>query len=492
MNDRSLNKSNQANRPADIQHISQQQEASGDRLPLESQPEQKVSNITSAIFAAQRKKYYQLLQLNLDLEAQVKEKTAQLQRFLDYEALLKRISDDVRDTLDEKQLLQTVVWELAVGLNIHGCNLGLYDLERQISTIAYEYNVSIDMSQGQVVQMQDFSEGYEQLLQRQSFQFCELIPSWRTPATILVCPIFDEREIVGDLWLFKQAEFSFDELELRLVEQVANYCAVAIRQARLNRAAQTKIQELEALHCLKDDFLATVSHELRTPLANIKMAIEMLYLTWQRQPEIALNTIASSVGERSRIERYLQILNRECERERHLIDNLLDVKQSQQDRCSVLTAIRLDEWLPQTIAPFQERSRQYNQSLSWEISPSLPRLICEPTVLERIMAELLNNACKYTPAGEIILVKVEHKPKTVTDSNIVQISITNTGVEISKHQQSQIFEKFYRIQAHDFWNQGGTGLGLTIVKRLVARLGGEISVASAMRQTCFTIELPLN
>ena len=101
------------------------------------------------------------------------------------------------------------------------------------------------------------------------------------------------------------------------------------------------------------------------------------------------------------------------------------------------------------------------------------------------MVELLNNACKYTPPGEQIVLKANARPGKI------QIEVMNSGVEIPANELSRIFDKFYRIPSTDSWKQGGTGLGLALVKKLTERLGGEIWVESAFNQTCFTVELPL-
>lgn len=429
--------------------------------------------------------YQPMLRLNNQLESQLQERIVQLQRSLDFEATLKRISDDVRDTFDERQILQTVVWELAVVLNTHGCNMGLYDAELTTSTICYEDTIGID-AEGQVIKMQVFPEGYRQLLQGQYFQFCESVPTWRTPAAILTCPICDERGAIGDLWLYKQPDAVFDELEVRLVQQMANQCAIAIRQARLYQVAQLKIQELEILNRHQDEFLDTISHELRTPLTNIKMAIQMLGTILNPGQNLSAQVSREGTGQ-SKLNRYLQILQKECDRELNLINNLLDLQElSHKAQSSVLTSIRIQNWLPQVVEPFLERACNNKQTLSVNISPDLPRLICEPSTLERVMTELLNNACKFTPPGEKIALTVR------AQSGIIQFSVCNSGVEIPATQLSRIFDKFYRIRSYDFWNQGGTGLGLAIVQQLVALLGGRIVVESAKQQTCFTVELPLN
>ncbi|HEY9858692.1 MAG TPA: ATP-binding protein, partial [Candidatus Obscuribacterales bacterium] len=74
----------------------------------------------------------------------------------------------------------------------------------------------------------------------------------------------------------------------------------------------------------------------------------------------------------------------------------------------------------------------------------------------------------------------------------LQLSVSNSGVEISLDEQTRIFEKFYRIPNADPWKQAGTGLGLALVRKLVAHLGGSIQVQSANNLTNFIVELPLN
>lgn len=421
----------------------------------------------------------ELQQINANLERQVTKRTAQLRQALEFEATLKLITDKVRDSLDERQILQAAVQELALVLGIICCDAALYNLDKGTSTICYEYTVSSNegalktpSSIGRVVQIADFPEGYHQLLQGQYFQFCELTSdAVRGQVAILACPIVNDQGVLGDLWLFNYLQSAFNELEIRLVQQVANQCAIAIRQARLYQASRAQVQELEKLNLLKDDFLSTVSHELRTPIANMKMAIQMLLVSPTAQ----------------RRERYLEILQESCTRESKLIDDLLDLQRLETAYNPLLLseAVSLQDFLPSIIKPFQVRTWQREQTLQINLPPDLPSLVLDRRSLERILAELLNNACKYTSAGSEIVLSICYK--STTSATIFTIS---NPAEIPAVELPRIFEKFYRVPKGDPWKQGGTGLGLALVQKLVERLQGTIVVQSGGGWTTFTVELP--
>lgn len=415
-----------------------------------------------------------LRQLNVDLERQVQERTLQLQQALKFEAMLKRITDKVRDSLDESQILPTTVQELALILGLSGCNAALYNLKQNTSTICYEYVTSIPAAQGRVAQMADFPEIYHQLLSGQDFQFCSLTSHpLRGRVTMLACPILDVDSVVGDLWLITEPEYVFNELEIRLVQQVASQCAIALRQARLYQAAKAQVEELEKLNVLKDDFLSTVSHELRTPISNMRIAIKML--------EVSLSKTDA------RTERYLKILQTECARETELISDLLDLQRLEGASSSSLQleAINLQFVLPSMIEPFQARTQLRQQTLQINLPQELPSLLSDRVHLERILAELLNNACKYTPSGgEIIMSICEQTVEVAT-----RFTISNSA-EIPVGELPHIFDKFYRVPNADPWKQGGTGLGLALVQKLVSQLQGRIFVESSFGWTTFTVVLP--
>nr|WP_277881871.1 MULTISPECIES: GAF domain-containing sensor histidine kinase [Cyanophyceae] len=392
--------------------------------------------------------------------------------------MLKRITDKVRDSLDESQILTTVVRELALGLEVDGCDTALYDLEQGTSTVYYEYCPSLPSKQGSVLLITDHLELHNQFLQGQSLQFCLLSssPVWLGQnRSIFGCPISDEHGVLGDLWLYTHPNYIFSDPEIRLVQQISNQCAIAIRQARLYQAAQVQVENLEKLNQLKDDFLSTVSHELRAPMANIKMAIHML-------------KVPSTQEQR---ERYLKILETECKRETELINNLLDLQQLEADALPLsFETLHLQNWLPSVIEPFQVRASECQQSLIFNWSGNLPPLFSHPPSLERILVELLNNACKYTAAGGKIALNVIHAPYSGDNlSNSLSAIVFTIGnqSEIPVAELPYIFDKFYRIPQADPWQQRGTGLGLALVQKLVERLAGSIEVTSNNEWTEFTL-----
>lgn len=254
------------------------------------------------------------------------------------------------------------------------------------------------------------------------------------------------------------------------------------KEAEKSRLAQARTEqlevqmaELEKLNQLKDDFLSTVSHELRTPMANIKMAIEMLKVTLAQMPKPSAA-------------RYLQILNTECEREIELINNLLDLQRLEAGEQPIhAEIINLQTWLPKLIEPFHERAKNRQLNLEVQVPAELPPLISDSASLERIVVELLNNACKYTPPGEKIMLVA------CVENKVIQLQVINSyNFEIPASELLRIFDKFYRVPSADPWKQGGTGLGLALVKKLAEHLRGSISVESACNQICFTVELPID
>ncbi|BAZ53739.1 two-component sensor histidine kinase [Nostoc sp. NIES-4103] len=260
---------------------------------------------------------------------------------------------------------------------------------------------------------------------------------------------------------------------------------VALQQSQ--EAVQAQLEEMESLNRLKEEFLSTVSHELRTPLTNMKMAIQMLGIALHQEQNF-LSEMAKPPAERSKAARYFEILDKECDREINLINNFLDLQRLDTSaRPWVLEKIQVQQWLWRVVELFKAHNRTLcRQNLRLIIAPNIPPIACDPYSLERILVELLTNACKFSPPDAEITISAHLK------AHNIQFQVINSGVEIPSSELPRIFDKFYRIPSNDPWKQGGTGLGLALVQKLTKHLGGTIEVESGSNRTCFAIQLALS
>lgn len=290
----------------------------------------------------------------------------------------------------------------------------------------------------------------------------------------IVCPNGSIR------WLAAKGQFFYDETGTTEVRMMGVIMDITERKqaAEQIRVSQQETVELKKLNSLKDDFLSTVSHELRTPMTSIKTAVSML--------ELVLKQAGVINAEPNRVAQYLQILRKECDREIGLINDLLALSSLEaEDKLLCLSPLDLSTWISPIVESFAERTRSQQQSLEIDIPTDLPKLTTDESNLERILTELLDNACKYTPGSERIVVTA----KAEIDS--LQLQVSNSGVEIPASERSRIFDKFYRIPNNDPWKHGGTGIGLALVKKLVERLEGTIQATASFGWTSLIVELPL-
>jgi signal transduction histidine kinase len=436
-----------------------------------------------AIERARLLKQVRQLQANVDYQAQ--EHTIRLQQTLEFEAKLKRITDHVRDSLDENQILQTAVQELASVAEIQFCQAVLCNLEKPTQSNCDREYAAVSLLEVPPAELfHGFPALSEQLQQGQFCQFCPTEPFLNPgQSAIFACPIFDDQGYLGSLRLYARRNHIFDAQEERLVQQVASHCAIAIRQARLYQSAQTQVKELERLNQLKDDFLSTVSHELRTPLSSIKMVTNLLKLILSKSPE---NALPSFLEERSnKVNQYLKVLEDECDREIILINDLLATQHLNAGVHPLsLGTICLDDWTSHIVEAFQHRAQINQQTLTITLADNLPPLVSDSFILTRILVELLNNACKYTPKNGKISVTIN------VEASQFQLTVQNSGATIPLKELSRVFDPFYRIPNNDPWKKGGTGLGLSLTKKLVEYLGGTIIAKSDSDQVCFIVILP--
>ena len=185
-------------------------------------------------------------------------------------------------------------------------------------------------------------------------------------------------------------------------------------------------------------------------------------------------------------ERYLNTIRQCSNRLKDLIDDLLDVSIIESDSLELgLMDLDIEQEVKETVGSMQEQFSNKNMKLTLDFSPGLPMVRGDRLRISQILGNLISNACKYSPDGASVAVRV------VDDGEFLRIDVEDQGSGISEEDLCMLFTKFFRSK--EVVNKGisGTGLGLFVVKHLVTAHGGSIWVTSEEgRGTTFSFTLP--
>ena len=232
------------------------------------------------------------------------------------------------------------------------------------------------------------------------------------------------------------------------------------------------ITEQKRLEQMRTDFVANVSHELRTPLTSVKGFVETL--------------LDGAIDEPESARRFLTIVAGETDRMVNLVKDLLELSRLEaSDRAWNLSTVDLAEIVQDMTSAYQERSQELGLQLHIAIKDDLPRVNGDATLLRQVMANLLDNALKYTDSGGQVWLTLS------SNGTGVLLEVQDTGVGIPAKHLDRIFERFYRVDKGRCRQRGGTGLGLAIVKHIVEKHGGTIEIQSEYGLgSTFTVTLP--
>jgi signal transduction histidine kinase/CheY-like chemotaxis protein len=281
-------------------------------------------------------------------------------------------------------------------------------------------------------------------------------------------------EVLGGLFFGHPEPGRFREREERILAGVASQAAVAIENANLYREARLAHEQAEAANRSKDEFLATVSHELRTPLNAI--------MGWAQ-------LLQSDGADEERFRRGLETIIRNSKLQSQLIDDLLDVSRivSGKMRLDVrpLDLAPVIEAAVEAIRPAAE-ARQI--TLRRVLDPLAGPVAGDPARLQQVVWNLLSNAVKFTSKGGKAEVRLERV------NSHVEIIVADNGIGIAREFLPYVFDRFRQLDASTTRQQGGLGLGLSIVRHLVELHGGTVEVKSpgAGQGSTFIVRLPLS
>jgi PAS domain S-box-containing protein len=263
---------------------------------------------------------------------------------------------------------------------------------------------------------------------------------------------------LGALALSRTKEHVGEEMDLALVEELAQRLALAVENARLYAESQATQEKLRRANEAKDDFLGLMSHELRTPTTSIYGGIRLL----RSRDRQLMPTDREAL---------LQDIETESERLFRMIEDLLVLARLEGMSWMAAEPVRLQHEVPRIVSSF--RHKRPGRKVVVHVDTNMAMAASEATYLEQVLRNLLSNADKYSPPGSPIEVEAND-----VDGRAV-VGVLDRGPGVDPEDLSAIFEKFYRSEATSK-HVRGIGLGLTVCKRLVEAQAGQIWAESRM------------
>jgi signal transduction histidine kinase len=273
----------------------------------------------------------------------------------------------------------------------------------------------------------------------------------------LIAPLMVGARPIGMISLSREAVDSFEPEEVELISLLGRLVATAVQNIRAYEAERNTVDELRRLSALRADFVSLVSHELRSPMAAVIGAARTLQVRWR------------SLSPEQR-DAFLALIADETNRLAALIGDVLDTSRIEAGTFSYsfsdVDLMRLVHDAVSTAAAGQDEVR-----VTARVPDPLPEIRGDRERLRQVLTNLIDNAVKYSPAGDEVQVRARPVDGTV------QISVSDRGPGIPYDQQNLIFEKFGRAEVAG-GSKPGTGLGLFIARSIAEAHGGTLEVRS--------------
>jgi signal transduction histidine kinase/ActR/RegA family two-component response regulator len=279
---------------------------------------------------------------------------------------------------------------------------------------------------------------------------------WRS---LVAVPLLREGQILGSLVVRRKQPGEFSAETLTLLEMFADQSTLALLNAQLFRELKRRSAELEVASRHKSEFLASMSHELRTPL-NAVLGFS----------EVLLERMFGELNERQ--EEYLRDIHGSGKHLLELLNEILDLSKVEAGRMELEYAtFPLRRLLENTAAMLRERATAHGIELRVEIDPGIEQVYADELRLKQVVLNLMTNAVKFTGDGGSVVVRATRSGADI------HIAVTDTGRGVPQEDRERIFESFQQ-GGRGPSQEEGTGLGLTLSRRIVELLGGRMWLES--------------
>lgn len=289
--------------------------------------------------------------------------------------------------------------------------------------------------------------------------------------SMLFVPLGAGHQCLGSMALTRRGdrhEWSLAEQQAAL--EVGHDLGRALKNAQIFERERVLLDEVQELASYKSRLIATISHELRTPLTSVLGHLELMEATPLPQP----------------VDGWVQVVERCAHRMQQMVEDLLVLSQVA-DPTRTLTAVPVDlvQVVRDVLELFEVTLTREDVTVAFEPPDEPVHVLGEATGLDRMCVNLIGNAVKYTPHGGTVTIEI------VPCAEAVELSVNDTGLGISDADRARLFEEFFRSTDPVVTSLPGTGLGLTIVQRIVEQHRGTISVDSTPGEgSTFTVRLP--
>jgi two-component system sensor histidine kinase KdpD len=378
--------------------------------------------------------------------------TAALSNRLKELAALMTVGQAVNSVLNIEEVLDIILSSALELLGADGGSIMLQEAPDELRAVCVRGH---SRAQGATVRVGEGIAGYvaqerEPLLisgQASRDRFRNLVHQDPPVESALSVPLLNREEVLGVLNVHAGGERNFTEYDLRALGLFAEHAAVSIANARLYEAERAHVTELVELDRLKSEFIATVSHELRTPLTSILGSVHTLQHR-ELEPELR--------------DDFLQTIERQGRRLLRLIEEVLDVQ-----RNASAPKLRTEHVDVDTIVGQVARTQSaLGRSVLARVAGSVA-VEADPEALERILINLADNAFMHGSGVVEVEAFLEEGPR------MVRLSVLDRGPGIPPAEAARVFDRFSRGA---MVTAPGMGLGLYLVKTLVERQGGHVSV----------------
>jgi len=429
----------------------------------------------------------QLQESYATLERKVEERTRELSEALEKLRALGEVGRAVSSTLDLETVLTTIV---SRANQLSGTDAGAiyeYDeqaeefylratqnLEREFVDLLRE--TPIRKGEGVTGQMADTREPTQipDILQEGAYQSRLRDPLIRLGyRALLAVPLLREDRIIGGLVVNRKIPGEFSPEVVELLRTFATQSALALQNARLFQEIEEKSRQLEVANRHKSEFLAHMSHELRTPLNAIIGFSEAL--------------VERMFGElNAKQDEYLKDIFASGRHLLSLINDILDLSKIEAGKMELeLARFDLPAAIENALILVKGRAANHSIALGLEVDHRLREFVADERKLKQVLVNLLSNAVKFTPEGGRVEVRA------ASANRGVEISVSDTGIGIAAEDHELIFEEFRQVGSDYARKREGTGLGLSLTKRLVELHGGRIWVKSEVgKGSTFSFTLP--